>query len=159
MSLDGKGAPPLRFCAGDGLGRRALSQKIPGRGESWKGLRPPCLLGRGSGRQPKKARKGSELSGRSPKRFRNCPESAQKCPESVREERLRTVRKEPKKAQKLSGRSLLVSVREEPDKALKLSGKAQKLSGMSLQKPPGASSPGASRGLQGLQAGASTNQF
>ena len=26
--------PPLRFCAGDGLGRRALSQKISGREES-----------------------------------------------------------------------------------------------------------------------------
>ena len=28
LGAEGKGPPPLRFCAGDGLGRRALSQKM-----------------------------------------------------------------------------------------------------------------------------------
>ena len=104
MSLDGKGAPSQVLRRGRSGPKGPLTENS----RAWRvleGFKAPLLTGkrlRNCPRQPKKARKGSELSGRSLKR------SAQKCPESVREEpnkALKLSRDEPKRGSERSGKS------------------------------------------------------
>ena len=118
--------PPPQVLRRGRSGPKGPLTEIPGREKSWKGFRPPCLLGRGSGTV-----RGSP---KRPKKVQNCPGGVQKGSE--------TVRKAPRNAQKLSGRTptrlrncpkgaVEENVQENPKRLRNYPGRAPKLSGSS----------------------------